>query len=180
MGVEPTSSAERVAVIETAWPVWKTGALPLSYTRIKHGHKASFVSFSNAVYTTLQCVSHLTHSMTVLVCWAHRCLAMLSWVSRGRTCISGLRGRSPALRRSPKGTTWYGTTWYFAEGEGFEPPVCPHSKCGGSSDSPIPQRMLLTAYYFDWFLLIPGVYVLHYQTHLISCLLAQNLSHQAF
>jgi hypothetical protein len=32
---------ERVAGIEPAWPVWKTGTLPLSYTRETVRHLAS-------------------------------------------------------------------------------------------------------------------------------------------
>ena len=30
-------TVERVTGIEPAWPAWKAGALPLSYTRVRHG-----------------------------------------------------------------------------------------------------------------------------------------------
>jgi hypothetical protein len=34
----PSWEVERVTGIEPAWPVWKTGTLPLSYTRIREAY----------------------------------------------------------------------------------------------------------------------------------------------
>ena len=45
---EKTTQAdmERVTGIEPAWPVWKTGTLPLSYTRINSDILASTLALS--------------------------------------------------------------------------------------------------------------------------------------
>ena len=36
LGLGLLESRERVTGIEPAWPAWKAGALPLSYTRVLH------------------------------------------------------------------------------------------------------------------------------------------------
>ena len=47
VGVEGNfCEVERAAGIEPAWPVWKTGTLPLSYTRINSDILASTLALS--------------------------------------------------------------------------------------------------------------------------------------
>ena len=46
---------ERVTGIEPAWPVWKTGTLPLSYTRSLHGYYRATAACQSAPAT---CLTH--------------------------------------------------------------------------------------------------------------------------
>ena len=43
------ADVERVTGIEPAWPAWKAGALPLSYTRVSQGDRKTILDHAISV-----------------------------------------------------------------------------------------------------------------------------------